>query len=94
MQIFSKLFSKEPHTSYGEVMPAGHHCLAFDIRVPQNLPGSFEGHYGFVRHWLECVVDRPEGHDMKTSRALSVISNCDLNLDPFAMVRYKGGEVC
>jgi hypothetical protein len=76
----------EPTASYGEIMPAGHHSLAFDIRVPQHLPGSFEGKYGFVRHWLECVVDRPGLQELNTKRALSVISMCDLNKDPLATV--------
>ncbi|XP_076444095.1 arrestin domain-containing protein 1-like [Babylonia areolata] len=84
LETTSILWGTEPNTTYGEVMPAGHHALAFDIRVPQQLPGSFEGRYGFVRHWLECVVDRPGASDMATKRALSVISHCDLNKDPVA----------
>ena len=78
--------SPDPSVSYGEIMPAGHHALAFDIRVPQQLPGSFEGRHGFLRHWLECVVDRPGAPEMATKRALSVISYCDLNKDPLAAV--------
>ncbi|KAL8581114.1 hypothetical protein ACOMHN_033562 [Nucella lapillus] len=84
LETTSILWGAEPNASYGEVMPAGHHSLAFDIQVPQQLPGSFEGRYGFVRHWLECVVDRPGSSDMATKRALSVISHCDLNKDPVA----------
>nr|KAG5694318.1 hypothetical protein BaRGS_035186 [Batillaria attramentaria] len=86
------LWGTEPSSSYGEIMPAGHHSLAFDIRVPQSLPGSFEGRYGFVRHWLECVVDRPGFPEMMASRALSVICKADLNRDPVTMESIRHRE--
>ena len=85
-RLLNSIFPTEPTTSYGEMMPAGHHALAFDIQVPKHLPGSFEGRHGFLRHWLECVVDRPGAPELNAKLALSVISVCDLNKDPVASV--------
>ncbi|XP_070172928.1 arrestin domain-containing protein 2-like isoform X2 [Littorina saxatilis] len=92
LETTSILWGTEPTASFGEMMPAGHHSLAFDVQVPKQLPASFEGRYGFVRHWLECVVDRPGASEMSTKRALSVISHADLNKDPVATKKIHHRE--
>ncbi|PVD20238.1 hypothetical protein C0Q70_20734 [Pomacea canaliculata] len=73
-------------------MPAGCHSLEFEITIPDTLPGSFEGRYGFVRHWLDCVVDRPGAAELRTSRALSVICDSDLNRHPAVMKSVRHHE--
>lgn len=67
-------------------MSAGEHSFPFTMTLPQNLPPSFEGDYGYIRYWAKATIDKPWKFDHHTKRAFTVISNLDLNQEPGAAV--------
>jgi hypothetical protein len=65
-----------------EVLPAGEHSFPFSMMLPNHLPSSFEGEYGYVRYTVKATLDRPWKFDHEVKAAFTVLSHLDLNLDP------------
>ncbi len=59
--------------------PQGQHEYPFTFHLPQNLPTSFEGQYGYVRYSAKANIDRPWKFDHDTKSAFTVICQYDLN---------------
>ncbi|KAL8604414.1 hypothetical protein ACOMHN_042244 [Nucella lapillus] len=70
----------------------GEHSFPFSFTLPNNLPPSFEGDYGYIRYWAKATVDRPWKFDHYAKRAFSVIACLDLNHEPTApeSLHYHG----
>ena len=39
-------------------LPIGEHTFPFEFQLPQNMPSSFEGHFGCVRYHVGVTVSR------------------------------------
>ncbi|CAL1549017.1 unnamed protein product, partial [Lymnaea stagnalis] len=63
--------------------------MPFELPVPSDLPSSFEGHHGYVRYWLECILDVVGHVEQITKKAFTVISKYNLNTDPVADKEIK-----
>lgn len=85
MTLFFFSFS-DPESTYNYVLPAGNHTMPFELPVPSDLPSSFEGTHGYVRYWLECILDVVGHPEHTTKKAFTVISKYNLNTDPVASV--------
>ncbi|XP_005092054.1 arrestin domain-containing protein 17 [Aplysia californica] len=95
-EIYSKtttiLYGADPESTYMHVLPAGNHCMPFELPVPSDLPSSYEGCHGYVRYWLECVLDVIGHVEQITKKAFTVISKYNLNTDPIAEKEIKRRE--
>lgn len=72
-------------------LPAGQHTFPFQLQLPQDLPPSFEGAYGYIRYWAKATIDKPWKFDQHTKRAFTVIPSLDLNQQPDIEVRQLCG---
>ena len=59
--------------------PAGSHQHAFNFQLPENIPSSFEGEYGYVRYWCKAIIDKPWKFDHEAKNPFSVVKHVDLN---------------
>jgi hypothetical protein len=69
-----------------EVLPAGEHSFLFSMTLPNHLPSSFEGKYGYVRYTVKATLNRPWKFDHEVKAAFTVLLHLDLNLDPLNRV--------
>lgn len=69
-----------------EVLPAGEHSFPFSMVLPNHLPPSFEGQYGYVRYTVKATLNRPWKFDHEVKAAFTVLLHLDLNLDPLNRV--------
>ncbi|KAK7009240.1 arrestin domain-containing protein 17 [Biomphalaria glabrata] len=83
------LYGADPESTYNYVLPAGNHTMPFELPVPSDLPSSFEGTHGYVRYWLECILDVVGHPEHTTKKAFTVISKYNLNTDPVASKEIK-----
>lgn len=60
--------------------------MPFELPIPSDLPSSFEGRHGYVRYWLECVLDVVGHAEQITKKAFTVITKYNLNTDVLADV--------
>ena len=61
-------------------MNAGNHAFPFQILLPVNAPGSFEGLGNcYVRYFLKASIDRPWKFDKHYKMLFTVASVLDLN---------------
>ncbi|CAG5118249.1 unnamed protein product [Candidula unifasciata] len=92
-EIYSRtttiLFGADPESTFNYILPAGNHIMPFELPVPSDLPSSFEGTHGYVRYWLECILDVAGNAEQITKKAFTVISKCNLNTDPLADKEIK-----
>ncbi|ELU16803.1 hypothetical protein CAPTEDRAFT_225189 [Capitella teleta] len=73
------------HLWVGETLQPGTHTIPFQHRLPEDLPSSFQGYWGYVRYKSTAMLVRKGSsrYYAKTSEYFSVIRNLDLNLhDP------------
>ncbi|XP_049799800.1 uncharacterized protein LOC126235108 [Schistocerca nitens] len=63
-------------------LPPGEHVYNFSVKLPENLPSSFEGTYGRIRYTIKAKMNRPWAFDEKVKAFYTVISHLDLNKDP------------
>ncbi|XP_069691686.1 arrestin domain-containing protein 17-like [Periplaneta americana] len=75
-----------------EILPAGQHCYQFSMMLPNNLPSSFEGNYGYIRYTVKATLDRPWKFDHEVKAAFTVLSQVDLNLDPRNREPFKAED--
>ncbi|KFD55376.1 hypothetical protein M514_03716 [Trichuris suis] len=60
------------------VLAKGKHEIPFSYRLPESLPSSFEGEFGFVRYTCKVIMERPWEPDLVCKRAFTVAGNEDL----------------
>ncbi|XP_071947840.1 arrestin domain-containing protein 3-like [Antedon mediterranea] len=80
-------------------LTAGHHCFPFSFQLPiSNIPTTFEGAHGWVRYYLEAVLDETWWKFNKRCKVgITVIAPVDCNANPTllnAMRRDQTKEVC
>ncbi|ETN69261.1 arrestin domain protein, partial [Necator americanus] len=54
-----------------EVMPAGTYQYPFAFKLPLDLPPSFEGSYGYIRHMVKMELDRPWRFNKRDKKAFT-----------------------
>ncbi|XP_049774878.1 arrestin domain-containing protein 17-like isoform X3 [Schistocerca cancellata] len=64
------------------ILPPGEHVYNFSVKLPENLPSSFEGTYGHIRYTIKAKMNRPWAFDEKVKAFYTVLSHLDLNTDP------------
>lgn len=80
INVTLKLFGNDPQSSNDVTLNAGNHAFPFQILLPVNAPGSFEGQQGcFVRYTLKATIDRPWKFDKHYKMVFTVGSVLDLN---------------
>ncbi|KAJ4443542.1 hypothetical protein ANN_05215 [Periplaneta americana] len=75
-----------------ETLPAGEYCYQFNMILPNNLPSSFEGKYGYIRYTVKATLDRPWKFDHDVKAAFTVLSHVDLNSDPQNREPFKAED--
>uniref|UniRef100_A0A5S6PZJ7 Arrestin C-terminal-like domain-containing protein n=1 Tax=Trichuris muris TaxID=70415 RepID=A0A5S6PZJ7_TRIMR len=60
------------------VLTKGNHEIPFSYRLPENLPSSFEGEFGFVRYTCKVIMERPWEPDLICKRAFTVAGSENL----------------
>ena len=88
-QFYSKediCFISSQDSDDAQMHPAGVHPYNFNFNLPQGLPSSFEGEYGYVRYECYAKIDRPWKFDHSTRVAFTVISHLDLNQEQNALM--------
>jgi len=65
----------------GFLFAAGNHGFQFDLTLPAELPGSFEGRWGDVRYSVKATLKRPSRFDIEREAELNVSAHLDLNDD-------------
>ncbi|RCN49576.1 arrestin domain protein [Ancylostoma caninum] len=85
-------WSSPPGTT--EVLEAGSHQYPFTLKLPTDLPPSFEGKYGYVRYMLKMELDRPWYRaNKKNNKAFTVVPTIDLNTVSQAILPAKALKV-
>jgi hypothetical protein len=64
-KYFEKYLKVFGGRGYTEVLQSGEHYFQFSMILPNNLPSSFEGKYGYVRYRVKATLDRPWKLDYK-----------------------------
>jgi hypothetical protein len=72
-----------------EVLPAGENSIPFSMMLPNHIPSSFEGEYGYVRYTVKATIDRRWKFDLEVKAAFTVLLSFDLNLDPHNRVSIE-----
>ncbi|XP_048733486.1 arrestin domain-containing protein 3-like isoform X1 [Ostrea edulis] len=67
------------------ILPLGRHTFPFDFGLPDVLPSSFEGPWGYIRYVINATLDRPWSFNTNYKRAFTLISPLDLNTQRNAM---------
>lgn len=67
-------------------LTAGRHTYPFTYQLPQDIPSSFEGKYGYVRYFAKGIIDKPWKFDHETMKCFTVICPLDLNQESLATV--------
>ncbi|XP_053405237.1 arrestin domain-containing protein 3-like isoform X2 [Mercenaria mercenaria] len=80
LNVCLKLFGNDPQQGDHVTLNAGNHAFPFQIVLPVNAPGSFEGLENcFVRYFLKATIDRPWKFDKHYKMVFTVASVLDLN---------------
>lgn len=64
------------------------YTYTFECHLPEGLPTSLEGDFGFIRYSATVVLDYPAGPPKTFVQYISVLKKLDLNLDPFMRVSF------
>ncbi|XP_035784904.1 arrestin domain-containing protein 17-like [Anopheles albimanus] len=60
-------------------LPAQRHLYRFSLLLPDTLPTSFEGDYGYIRYTVRLVLQRPWKFDLTYKIAFTVVNQLNLN---------------
>jgi len=66
------------------VLHPGTYEYSFSIPLPPKIPSSVEGHHGFIRYFLEAVIQRPWKDEQAVQTMVYVTNVSDLNVNPEA----------
>ncbi|XP_049296864.1 arrestin domain-containing protein 17-like [Anopheles funestus] len=61
------------------VMEPGRQIYKFALQLPNKLPTSFEGDYGYIRYTAKVVFERPWKFDQNYKIAFTVVNQLNLN---------------
>ena len=61
------------------IHPAGKTSYSFSIGLPNNLPSSFEGKFGYIRYILKAKIHKPWKFDRKTKCPVTIHEFIDTN---------------
>uniref|UniRef100_A0A182PSY8 Arrestin_C domain-containing protein n=1 Tax=Anopheles epiroticus TaxID=199890 RepID=A0A182PSY8_9DIPT len=61
------------------VMEPGRQIYRFDLQLPDVLPTSFEGDYGYIRYTARVVFERPWKFNLTYKIAFTVVNQLNLN---------------
>uniref|UniRef100_A0A182WMM8 Arrestin_C domain-containing protein n=1 Tax=Anopheles minimus TaxID=112268 RepID=A0A182WMM8_9DIPT len=61
------------------VMEPGRQIYKFALQLPNTLPTSFEGDYGYIRYTVRVVFERPWKFDQSYKIAFTVVNTLNLN---------------
>lgn len=71
---------------HGEItLNAGSYIYPFSVELPEDIPSSFEGLYGYVRYTAQATIDKPWKFDHNARTVFTVICILDLNLEPHSL---------
>lgn len=62
------------------------YTYTFECQLPEGLPTSLEGDFGFIRYSATVVLEYPMNPPKVFVQYISVLKKLDLNLDPFMRV--------
>lgn len=84
------LYSREtnPQTELGPrlLVSVGRHSYPFTIQLPENLPSSFRGDYGYLSYTANAVLERPLLSQIVVSKEFTIVSIVNLHtIDPEIM---------
>ncbi|XP_058124043.1 arrestin domain-containing protein 17-like [Anopheles ziemanni] len=60
-------------------LPPGRQIYRFSIVLPNTLPTSFEGDYGYIRYTVRVIFERPWKIDLTYKIAFTVVNQLNLN---------------
>lgn len=63
-------------------LTAGNHIFDFKFILPEALPSSLEGAFGYVRYTAKVILKRKYKIDLCYQTNFTVLSHIDLNLKP------------
>lgn len=72
------LYTRENNPQNGILVSAGKHSYPFAIQLPEVLPSSFRGDYGYLTYTATAVLERPFLSQIVVSKEFSVSSVVDL----------------
>ncbi|XP_050074789.1 arrestin domain-containing protein 17-like [Anopheles maculipalpis] len=61
------------------VMDPGRQVYKFALQLPNSLPTSFEGDYGYIRYTARVIFERPWKFDLTYKIAFTVVNQLNLN---------------
>lgn len=64
------------------------HVFNFALRLPSQLPSSFEGEFGHIKYSASVFLIVPRGFEEKCTESFTVIRTVDLNHYPSLQVIY------
>lgn len=64
------------------------YTYTFECHLPEGLPTSLEGDFGFIRYSATVVLEYPMSPPKVFVQYISVLKKLDLNLDPFMRVSF------
>ena len=67
-------------------LPEGCHQFPFQFILPQNIPHSYESHYGRVEYSLEAVIDKAWAFDKECLLPFQIINILNLGNIPDSQV--------
>lgn len=73
------LYTRESNPRTGILVSAGKHSYPFTIQLPDALPSSFRGDYGYLTYTATAVLERPFLSQIVISKDFSVSSVVDLS---------------
>lgn len=73
------LFGKGRGEGEHNTLPVGRYAFPFDFGLPDALPSSFEGPWGYVRYFINSTLDRPNSFNINYKRPFTLIAPLDLN---------------
>lgn len=74
-------------------IPSGIHKYEFSVRLPSEVPASFEASNGHIRYNVEAVLDVPWDFDQEFKLPFNVFRVFDLNFHPELKIPCKSEEI-
>ena len=75
--LFKNLYKRRRSLPRSKSLPVGNYSFPFKFLIPDKyLPPSFEGTHGYIRYWVQAIIDRGFGkHAVKTKAARFTIGD-------------------
>ena len=86
---YSPIFFTEVGGS-DSTLEAGYHNYPFSLKLPEQIPSSFESRCGSVEYYLEAILDCGFKSSFTVKEIFTVNTIIDLNAEPTAR---DGGEL-